>query len=80
MTNFLSFLGDTNVSYVCSRPYRAPELVLGKEEYSVEVDWWSAGCVIAEIVLHRPLFCSSRGPSQQIKARVTTRDTSKINF
>jgi len=60
--------GDTNVSYVCSRPYRAPELVLGKEEYSVEVDWWSAGCVIAEIVLHRPLFCSSRGPSHQIKA------------
>jgi serine/threonine protein kinase len=62
------FSGDTNVSYVCSRPYRAPELVLGKEEYSVEVDWWSAGCVIAEIVLHRPLFCSSRGPSHQIKA------------
>jgi len=60
--------GDTNVSYVCSRPYRAPELVLGKEEYSVEVDWWSAGCVIAEIVLHRPLFCSSRGPAHQIKA------------
>jgi len=60
--------GDTNVSYVCSRPYRAPELVLGKEEYSVEVDWWSTGCVIAEIVLHRPLFCSSRGPSHQIKS------------
>ena len=56
------------MSYVCSRPYRAPELVLGKEEYSVEVDWWSAGCVISEIVLHRPLFCSSRGPSHQIKA------------
>jgi len=60
--------GDTNVSYVCSRPYRAPELVLGKEEYAVEVDWWSTGCVIAEIVLHRPLFCSSRGPSHQIKS------------
>ena len=43
-------------SYVCSRYYRAPELILGSEKYGCEIDTWSAGCVVAEMVTAKPLF------------------------
>ena len=43
-------------SYVCSRYYRAPELILGSKEYGCEIDIWSAGCVVAEMVMAYPLF------------------------
>jgi glycogen synthase kinase 3 beta len=43
-------------NYICSRWWRAPELVLGASEYSTCVDWWSCGCVIGEMMLGRPLF------------------------
>jgi len=37
------------ISYICSRPYRAPELLLGHTEYSLEIDLWSLGCILFEI-------------------------------
>eukprot|EP00929_Paragymnodinium_shiwhaense_P059804 TRINITY_DN29927_c0_g1_i3.p1 TRINITY_DN29927_c0_g1~~TRINITY_DN29927_c0_g1_i3.p1 ORF type:complete len:706 (-),score=125.67 TRINITY_DN29927_c0_g1_i3:163-2100(-) len=43
-------------SYICSRWWRAPELILGTTEYSTSVDWWSAGCVIGEMMLGKPVF------------------------
>jgi len=43
-------------NYICSRWWRAPELVLGTSEYSTSVDWWSCGCVVAEMMFGRPLF------------------------
>ena len=40
---------------VVTRWYKAPELLLGSTRYSYGVDVWSAGCVIAELFLERPL-------------------------
>jgi serine/threonine protein kinase len=37
--------------------YRSPELLLGSQTYSMAVDIWAAGCVIAEMILGKPLFC-----------------------
>lgn len=48
--------GEPNVSYICSRYYRAPELIFGATEYTTAIDVWSTGCVIAELVLGQPLF------------------------
>lgn len=36
--------------------YRAPEILLGARKYSPEVDMWSVGCILAEMILGRPLF------------------------
>lgn len=36
--------------------YRAPEVLLNDKHYSESVDIWSAGCVIAEMLLMRPLL------------------------
>ena len=43
--------GDVNVSYICSRYYRAPELIFGNSNYTTTIDVWSVGCVIAELML-----------------------------
>jgi len=55
-------------SYICSRWWRAPELVLGTTDYTRSVDRWSCGCVIAEMMLGIPIFRgkSSWGQMYQI--------------
>jgi serine/threonine protein kinase len=42
--------------YVVTRWYRAPELLLGSRRYSLAVDIWAAGCIVAELLARRPLF------------------------
>ncbi|OHT12149.1 CMGC family protein kinase [Tritrichomonas foetus] len=39
--------GDKSVSYISSRYYRAPELILDCREYTTSIDIWAAGCVVA---------------------------------
>ena len=36
--------------------YRAPELLLGQNDYTASVDLWSTGCILAELTCRRPLF------------------------
>lgn len=49
------FTTDHLSSYVQSRSYRAPEVVLGLP-YSSKIDLWSLGCVIAELFTGQVLF------------------------
>ena len=59
---------ETGLStYVCSRFYRAPELIMGEGSYSKAVDMWSVGCVIAELFLGYPLFRGENSKSQFIE-------------
>lgn len=53
--------GEVNVSYICSRYYRAPELIFGATEYTNSIDVWSVGCVMAELLLGQPLFPGDSG-------------------
>ncbi|KAF6004131.1 hypothetical protein F1559_002238 [Cyanidiococcus yangmingshanensis] len=59
--------GEKSLSYIVSRFYRAIELLVGSEDYTPAIDLWSAGCVIAELLLGRPLFCGESGLSQLIE-------------
>lgn len=36
--------------------YRAPEVLLGATNYAWPVDLWSVGCIMAELILGRPIF------------------------
>lgn len=47
---------EASTSYICSRWWRAPELILGATKYSTSIDWWSCGCVIAEMMCGEPIF------------------------
>jgi serine/threonine protein kinase len=49
---------DCHNSYVQSRWYRAPEVMLGLP-WDERIDIWSFGCVLAELVLGRPIFYGS---------------------
>lgn len=42
--------------YVCTRWYRAPELLCCWSAYSYQVDIWSTGCIFAEMMTRRCLF------------------------
>ena len=42
-------------TYVQSRYYRAPEVIL-RIPYSEKVDIWSLGCILAELYTGEPLF------------------------
>jgi len=59
--------GEPNVAYICSRYYRAPELVFEATEYNTKIDVWSLGCVMAELLLGNPLFPGDSGVDQLIE-------------
>ncbi|TFY81907.1 hypothetical protein EWM64_g2113 [Hericium alpestre] len=51
---------DENASqmteYVATRWYRAPEIMLAFKRYNTAIDVWSIGCILAELMLGKPLF------------------------
>ncbi|XP_052849381.1 protein kinase shaggy isoform X4 [Drosophila gunungcola] len=59
--------GEPNVSYICSRYYRAPELIFGAINYTTKIDVWSAGCVLAELLLGQPIFPGDSGVDQLVE-------------
>eukprot|EP00611_Tribonema_gayanum_P002020 TRINITY_DN114_c1_g1_i4.p1 TRINITY_DN114_c1_g1~~TRINITY_DN114_c1_g1_i4.p1 ORF type:complete len:369 (+),score=147.01 TRINITY_DN114_c1_g1_i4:155-1108(+) len=59
--------GEPNVSYICSRYYRAPELIFGSTDYTCSIDTWSLGCVGAELLLGQPLFPGDSGVDQLVE-------------
>lgn len=42
--------------YVCTRWYRAPEVLCSWTDYSYAIDIWSIGCILAELLIRKPLF------------------------
>eukprot|EP01135_Chromosphaera_perkinsii_P012408 Nk52_evm19s2657 gene=Nk52_evmTU19s2657 len=59
--------GEPNVSYICSRYYRAPELIFGATDYTTAIDVWSAGCVFAELLQGQPMFPGESGVDQLVE-------------
>jgi serine/threonine protein kinase len=77
--------GEPNIAYICSRYYRAPELILGASDYGPKVDVWSAGCVIAEMFLGEPLFPGESATDQiveiiKVLGTPTKEETVEMNF
>merc|ERR1719353_519907 len=59
--------GEPNVAYICSRYYRAPELIFGATDYSTVIDIWSLACVTAELILGQPIFPGESGVDQLVE-------------
>ena len=51
-----SFLQRRKSNAIVSLWYRAPEIILGSEDYFLGVDMWSVGCIFAELYSKRPVF------------------------
>jgi len=57
----VKFLGEEfsqcpMTEYVCTRWYRAPELLCSWTDYGKGVDVWSIGCIFAEMLRRKPMF------------------------
>ncbi|CAD5124138.1 unnamed protein product [Dimorphilus gyrociliatus] len=59
--------GEASVAYICSRYYRAPELMFGCVKYTTQIDLWSVGCVIGEMMIGRPLFPGNDSVDQLVE-------------
>ncbi|KAL7865343.1 hypothetical protein SRHO_G00105900 [Serrasalmus rhombeus] len=68
-TSLLSswFVESQMCPYICSRYYRAPELIFGATDYTSSIDVWSAGCVLAELLLGQPIFPGDSGVDQLVE-------------
>lgn len=55
---------DNLTDYVATRWYRAPELLLGNENYNSAIDVWSVGCVLAEMLLRKPFLMGTDWKNQ----------------
>lgn len=60
------FKGNAVFTYIQSRHYRAPEVIL-EYPYSCPIDMWSLGCVAAEFFIGQPLFPGSSEYNQLYK-------------
>jgi len=59
--------GEPNIAYICSRYYRAPELIFGSTDYMTTIDVWSYGCVFAELLLGHPIFPGESNVDQLVE-------------
>jgi len=85
-----SFSGKDAISspvltdYVATRWYRAPEILLGSTRYTKGVDMWSVGCIMAEVLIGKPLFPGTSTMNQisrvlQITGRPTEEDIDSVD-
>ena len=70
--------------YVATRWYRAPEILLGSNKYTKGVDMWSMGCILAELLLGKPVFPGTSTLNQldrvmEVTGRPTQEDVDSIN-
>ncbi|GMR38542.1 hypothetical protein PMAYCL1PPCAC_08737 [Pristionchus mayeri] len=63
LARLISSAGDRMTTYVVTRYYRAPEVVLGLQ-YSEKADVWSIGCIFAEIINQQVLFPGKNSVNQ----------------
>ena len=53
-----SFMQRRKSNSIVSLWYRAPEIILGSEDYLLGVDMWSIGCIFAEFFTLNPIFAA----------------------
>jgi len=63
---------------VCSRYFKAPELLLGHQWYDYGVDMWSVGCVMAGMLYGRHPFFHGRDNNDQLVRIVAVTGTDEL--
>jgi glycogen synthase kinase 3 beta len=59
--------GEVSVSYIATRSYRAPELLVDCPSYTPAIDVWAAGCVLSEMYLQgKALFAGGSNSEVQL--------------
>lgn len=82
---------DEMTGYVATRWYRAPEIMLNWMHYNQTVDIWSVGCIMAELLMGKPLFPGTDHidqlkktmrltgtPNQELLAKITSEEARRF--
>jgi len=48
--------GPVMTDYVATRWYRSPEILFGSSSYTKGADVWAVGCILAEMIIGKPVF------------------------
>ena len=59
--------GQRSTTYIASRFYRAPELILDRDLYGPAIDIWAYGCILAELAIGCPFFTGEDNATQLVK-------------
>lgn len=70
------FITDELTTYIQSKAYRSPEVMLGAA-YDTKIDMWSLGCVIGEILNGDILFMADDIPETLYKIKLCTGEIPK---
>lgn len=70
--------------YIATRWYRAPEVILSWKKYTGAIDVWSVGCILAELIIRKPLLPAGSEEEQlnmitKLLGNPTTKLISKID-
>ena len=60
--------------------YRAPELLLGTEKYGAEIDLWSVGCILGELLTKQPLLQGKNEVDQLSKVKIFPDSQAILDF
>lgn len=75
---------NRNETYMCSRFYRAPELIIDRNLYGTGVDVWAYGCIFVEVCIGRVLFMEKDNLAMLVShirllGRITEADIRSMN-
>lgn len=75
---------NRNETYMCSRFYRAPELIIDRNLYGTGVDVWAYGCIFVEVCIGRVLFMEKDNLAMlvaqiRLLGRITETDIRSMN-
>ena len=73
------FLPNTKYNVrVASRHYKAPELLLGNENYDYALDLWGVGCILAGLLFRREPFFRGKDNMDQLGTIIALLGTSDL--
>ena len=73
-------LPDTQYNVrVASRHYKAPELLLGNENYDYAIDLWGVGCILAGLLFRREPFFRGKDNMDQLGTIVAVLGTADLH-
>lgn len=59
--------GHKHTTYVVTRWYRPPEILLNSEHQTKSLDMWSVGCILAELIQDPPRKVLFQGENSRFK-------------
>lgn len=72
--------GQSSTPYMQSRYYRSPELIMAHSKYGCEIDIWSIGAIMFEMLTRTPAFPANEEALVLMEAAIILGTPTEVNF